>query len=125
MRADKRIIFPSDRDIIEERTADEYRDMLLSKTDGTDGVKTILLNDHIVKFRVVNKVLTGLVKTYDMNDNLISILQYVNNERMGLYTKYDVSGFLSCSGTYMHGKCYGTWKYYDENGDVIKSVSYD
>ena len=125
MRADKRIIFPSDRDIIEERDADEYRDNLLSKVDNTDGLKNILLDGYIVKFRVSKKMLNGLVKTYDMSGNLISILQYVNNERMGLYTKYDVTGFISCSVTYLHGRCCGTWKYYNEDGDVIKSVSYD
>ena len=125
MRADKRIIFPSDRDIIEERDVDEYRDSLLSKVDNTDGLKNILLDGYIVKFRVSKKMLNGLVKTYDMSGNLISILQYVNNERMGLYTKYDVTGFISCSGTYLHGRCCGTWKYYNEDGDVIKSVSYD
>lgn len=128
MRADKRIIFPSDRDIIEERDADELRDRILDKLkDFSDGRKSIIIDygsTYVVKCMVRNKMLNGLVRCYDREGNKISVTQYVNNVKMGIYIKYDISGWVSCSGTYKDGYCYGTWKYYDEDGNDLKSVKY-
>lgn len=128
MREDKRIIFPSDRDIIEEREIDEFRDRLLSKcTDMSNGIKVVLLNfgsAHTAKFRLEKGMINGLVRCTTEDGTLLSVTQYVNNIKHGLYMKYDMNGWVSCVGTYRNGLCDGVWKYYDENGDTIKTVKY-
>lgn len=129
MREDKRIIFPSDRDIIEERTKDELRDRIHSKcSDTSDGEKSIIIDfdsTYLVKCRMRNGMLFGLVRCYDAEGNKIAIIQYINDVRHGLYTKYDITGWVCCSGMYKDGNCYGTWRHYDEDGNVIRSTSYE
>lgn len=129
MRADKRIIFPSDRDILEEENKDELRDKIYSLLkDKSDVVGKKLIIDYgssyIVKFTIFNGKLNGLVRCLDKDDNVISVTQYVNDVKHGLYMKYDVTGWVSCCGTYNKGRCYGTWKYYDVDGTVIREEKY-
>lgn len=127
MRDNRRIIFPSDRDMLEDE--DLFRDNILSKCDiKTDGKQVVRVDfdntSCIVHCRIDNGMLSGLVKCYDLRNNLLSITQYRSNVKHGFYAKYDVNGWVSCVGLYQDGNCSNVWKYYDEDGNVIKTTIY-
>ena len=127
MREDKRIIFPSDRDIIEERDKDNLRDLIhdeVTKESLTNGVTRFYHVDRIIQAPFRNGKLNGVVRIFDLDSNLLQLVQYVNDVRYGLYTKYHHNGNISCVGTYKDGKCWGVWKYFDLDGNVEKVNKY-
>lgn len=127
MREDKRIIFPSDRDIIEERDKDNLRDLIhdeVTKESLTNGVTRFYHVDRIIQAPFRNGKLNGVVRIFDLDSNLLQLIQYVNDVRYGLYTKYHHNGVISCVGTYKDGKCWGVWKYFNLDGNVEKVNKY-
>ena len=127
MREYKRIIFPSDRDIIEERDKDNLRELILSevrKESSDKGVVRFHHLDHIIQAPFRNRKLNGVVRIFDIDGNLLQLVQYVNDVKYGLYTKYHHNGVISCVGTYKDGKCWGVWKYFDLDGNVEKVNKY-
>lgn len=125
-----RIIFPQDRDLLEDTIEDALRDMIHSKlTDLSDGEKKIVINfgsTHHVKFYLKNGKINSVVRCKDINGTRISYIQYVDDERTGMYMKFRGDGVgVSVCGSYKSGKPYGVWKYYDYNDKVIKEEKYD
>ncbi len=122
----RRIIFPQDRDILED--TDSLRDRIHSKVkDKTDGERSVILDygsTYKVKCRYKNNMLNGLVRCYNHEDDLISMTQYVNDHKEGMYVKYHYNGEISCVGTFRNGECWGIWKYYDEEGEFLRKETY-
>lgn len=121
-----RVIFPQDRDILED--TDSLRDRIHDKVkDKFDGEKLVILDfgsTYKVRCRYKNNMLNGLVKCFNENDDMISMTQYVNDHKEGMYIKYHYNGEISCVGTFRNGECWGTWNYYNEDGEYTRSERY-
>ncbi len=67
----------------------------------------------------------GPTKNYDMQGNLLSEVNYVNNVKEGLVTNYYVpSGKVSSTFTYVNGIKQGEEKWFYENGQVYRITPY-
>ena len=121
-----RVIFPQDRDILED--TDSLRDKIHDKVkDKFDGEKLVILDfgsTYKVRCRYKNNMLNGLVKCFNEDDDMISMTQYVNDHKEGMYIKYHYNGEISCVGTFRNGECWGMWNYYNEDGEYIRSERY-
>lgn len=116
------------------KDTDEIRDGLKDaiyralKQDRTDGEKKLIIrfgSTHHVIFHMNDGKINSVVRCYNAFGDVISYIQYVNDERMGMYIKYHENGQVSVVGAYRASKRYGQWKDYDRNGNVVRSYFYN
>lgn len=126
----KRVIFPQDKDLLEEEIVDELKDRIFValKKDLDDGEKKLILkfgSTHHVTFKLKDKMISSVVQCKDICGRPISYIQYVRNVRHGLYMKFHNDGTVAITGSYKDGLPYGIWKHYDEDGNVENTFNYD
>lgn len=81
----------------------------------------------------------GIGFEYDINENIISIIRYRNNEvivqeninrynkegnKEGIWKEFFINGVLQSEKNYLNGKLNGYSKLYNEEGKLLKSIKY-
>ena len=69
-------------------------------------------------------LLSGKIKEYDQDDNLIFEGDCINGKRNGKGKEYDYNGKLEFEGEYLNGKRNGKGKEYNEKGVLIFEGEY-
>ncbi|UTW63840.1 hypothetical protein KFE98_06785 [bacterium SCSIO 12741] len=67
---------------------------------------------------VVNNKKEGIWRTYDLYDELRSVVHYKNGLKHGNFTDYNPGGYINVKGGYYHNIKVGTWNYYNDFGRV-------
>lgn len=63
-----------------------------------------MTNMELAKFHVVDEPINGKFYTYYNNDQIRSVVNYVNNDRIGQHYFYDINGKIECVIHYDKGK---------------------
>jgi antitoxin component YwqK of YwqJK toxin-antitoxin module len=76
------------------------------------------------KFYENNNLYTGIVKSYDNNQKLVSTVEVAKGEMNGEMIFYFPSSEVMEKGLYVYGEKHGTWIRYNENKVITAIANY-
>jgi antitoxin component YwqK of YwqJK toxin-antitoxin module len=76
------------------------------------------------KFYDNNQLYTGIVKSYDEKQQLVSSVEVLKGEMNGAIIFYFPSGLVMEKGLYAYGQKNGTWTRYNESNIITATANY-
>jgi antitoxin component YwqK of YwqJK toxin-antitoxin module len=76
------------------------------------------------KFYDKSNLYTGIVKSYDASQKLVSTVEVTKGEMNGEMIFYFPSGEVMEKGLYAYGEKHGTWTRYNENKVITATANY-